>query len=104
MTFYERLKELLEQHSMTAKDLSNCVGITGASITGWKNGSIPNADVVIKIAEYFNTSVEYLITGTEKELKPEIKELAIRIDALPLEYQKIVKDLVSSFENILSTK
>ena len=42
------------------------IGIAAGSITKWKEGRIPRDSTLIKIAEYFGVSVEYLL-GKEKE-------------------------------------
>ena len=65
MTFYDRLKNLMEIHSVERNKLAQIVGLSGSAITQWKQGIIPKADIAIKIAQYFNVSVEYLIFGEE---------------------------------------
>ena len=43
-------------------------GITTATISNWKAGRYtPKQDKLQKIAEYFGVTVEYLMTGEEKE-------------------------------------
>ncbi|MCR5494824.1 MAG: helix-turn-helix domain containing protein [Treponema sp.] len=45
------------------------IGIDTSIMTAWKKrGTIPAADICLKIAEYLGTSVEYLVTGKEKDL------------------------------------
>jgi len=66
MSFWERLTELLKEKGITQKNLSKIAGVTQPSISGWKNGSQPNALAVMNIASYFNVSLEYLLKGGER--------------------------------------
>ena len=64
MDFTERFLLLLNRVKMTQKDLAEAIGCGQSTISGWKNGrSIPPADIAVKIARQFQTSVEYLIEG-----------------------------------------
>lgn len=53
---------LLDKNHMQQKDLSNYLGLSKNTITGWKNG---NNNSYMKhlpsIAEFFNVSVDYLL-------------------------------------------
>jgi transcriptional regulator with XRE-family HTH domain len=70
MAFYHRLEPLLSERKMSQKDLAEIAGVTPPSVFEWKNeGTMPRADTAIKIADYFNVSVKWLILGEkEKEL------------------------------------
>lgn len=67
---YTRIDTLLKERRLTQKDLSEYLGLSSVQIyANWKQrDTMPAADVAVKIAEYFGTSVEYLITGKEKDL------------------------------------
>lgn len=41
------------------------IGISSATVTQWKNGSIPSGENLIKIADYFNCSIDYLLGRTD---------------------------------------
>lgn len=47
------------------KELSIATG----SVTKWKNGSIPNGETLVKLADYFNVSIDYLL-GRDAPLQP----------------------------------
>ncbi len=71
-------------------------------------GSIPNANVAAQIAEYLDVSLDWLITGKEKEPPdnarnlppPEIIELAKDIFRLPAEFQEIIIDNVEKYKQM----
>jgi transcriptional regulator with XRE-family HTH domain len=44
------------------------MGLNHGALTNWdKRGTIPSADVAIRMAEYLGVSVHWLITGVDKE-------------------------------------
>ncbi|MGO5051210.1 helix-turn-helix domain-containing protein [Lachnospiraceae bacterium LCP25S3_G4] len=64
---YEVFVELLQRFNVTAYKVAKETGISQTTFSNWKSGrSIPKADSLQKIADYFNVSVEYLMTGEEK--------------------------------------
>lgn len=46
--------------------VAKAVGLSNAVATGWKNGSIPGGEALIKIADYFDCSVDYLLGRTDE--------------------------------------
>lgn len=85
------LKKLREQQNITQKDLAAHLSVSTRLISYYESGQrIPPADILIKIADFFDVSVDYLLgrtniknfiqnnTGNEsiciKDLSPESKE------------------------------
>jgi transcriptional regulator with XRE-family HTH domain len=42
------------------------LGLSSGSVTSWKNGKVPHYSTLLKIADYFNVSVDYLLTGQKE--------------------------------------
>lgn len=61
--FWSVLIELCNQRNMKPNQVGKELGISSASFTKWKNGSIPTVDALIKLSEYFNVSIDYLVSG-----------------------------------------
>ncbi len=82
--FVERIDALLAAQHKTKIDLITTVGIPKQSIYDWRNrGTIPAADIALKIAQFLNTSVEYLLTGNETNpLSAENANLKKRLDEI----------------------
>lgn len=82
--FVDRIDSLLSQHNKNRNDIYNDLGIAKNIIGQWKQrGTIPSADTALKIAQYLNTSVEYLLTGTESnEFKNKYDDLVSEIKGL----------------------
>ena len=67
---YTRIDTLLKERRLTQKDLSEYLGLSSVQrYANWKQrNTMPAADTALKIAQYLGISVEYLLTGTEKDL------------------------------------
>ena len=61
--FFDNCEELAKQKNISMNKLGEQVGVSGAAINGWKNGSYPKADVAQKVAETLGVTVDYLMTG-----------------------------------------
>ena len=53
------------------------LGISRGSVTHWRTGKVPHHNTLLKIADYFNVSVDYLLG---KEKAPDVKSNAIILD------------------------
>lgn len=99
-SFNERLERLLKQNNLQKKDIAEKCGISQNGISTWKvTGTIPRADIAVKIAKCLNVTTEYLVTGELSELDDTQKnELAYQVASLSAEKQKLVKALVDALE------
>ena len=66
MTLLDRVKKLCISKGTSQSKLEQEIGISRGASYKWKNSS-PSMEILKKLADYFNVSVEYLITGQEKE-------------------------------------
>lgn len=83
---YEIFEKLMKKFGYTAYRVSVETGIAQSTLSDWKKGkSIPKVDKMQKIADLFHVSVDYLMTGEEKEggetyyLNDETREIAQEI-------------------------
>lgn len=59
------LKRLREKHGVTQQKLACAVGVSQQSINKYENHNIePDINTLIAIADYFHTSVDYLVGHT----------------------------------------
>jgi transcriptional regulator with XRE-family HTH domain len=66
MQFALKLKELRESSNMTQAELADVLGLKRATVTQYESGRIsPSKNVLIKIANYFQVSVDDLIGQKE---------------------------------------
>lgn len=69
--FYDIYKKLCEDNGLTPSGAATKIGFNRASVTVWKNtGKAPKQDLLLKIADYFGVTTDYLLTGEEKEKSP----------------------------------
>ena len=65
---YEIFENLMKLNGYTAYKVSVETGIAQSTLSDWKKGkSTPKADKLQKIADLFNVSLNYLMTGEGKE-------------------------------------
>lgn len=65
---YEYFEYLLQKFGVTPYKVSKETGVSQSTLSDWKRGiSTPKNDKLQKIADYFGVSVEFLMTGKEKE-------------------------------------
>ena len=66
--YYENFERLCNLNNVRPGTVSKATGISTATLTSWKQGKYtPKQDKLQLIADYFNVSLEYLMTGEEKE-------------------------------------
>lgn len=88
--FPTTLRGILESHpkdghSTTYKALGEAVGVRQQTISQYASGQTqPTADVVLRIAKYFNVSVDYLLTGVSSYNKEYSEELGLSEKAVEL--------------------
>ena len=66
MNISERIFYLLSRDNKTASELGEYIDVKPSSINGWKKGSYPSSKYIEKIADFFNVSICYLVSGREE--------------------------------------
>ena len=65
---YEIFEQLLQSYGITAYKFCKDTKISQSTISTWKKkGNLINGEMAKVIADYFGVSVDYLMTGKEKE-------------------------------------
>lgn len=66
MKICERLKELRKEKGLSQMELAKLTGLSQSSIGCWELGRTePTASELIKLADFFGESVEYLLGLTD---------------------------------------
>ncbi len=63
--FKETLKDLIESTGLSLRQLEKESGVSAINYSRYLRGSIPTIDVTMKIAKYFNCTLDYLF-GIDK--------------------------------------
>lgn len=66
-TVYDRIKYLCEKHNTTVAALESTLGLSKSSIKKWNGSSSPSADSLLKIANHFSVSMDFLTGRTRIE-------------------------------------
>jgi transcriptional regulator with XRE-family HTH domain len=64
--FWNRFFDECSKKGTSPNAVCKAIGLSNATATGWKNGTLPKADVLVKIAKHLDVSVDYLL-GIKKE-------------------------------------
>ncbi|WP_252242915.1 helix-turn-helix transcriptional regulator [Clostridium sp. ZS2] len=66
--FGNRLKELREDNAMKQSELANMLNIARNTISSYEsNINEPSLDILVKIADIFNVSLDYLMCRTDEK-------------------------------------
>ncbi len=67
MTFRDNLKSEIAYHGLLLKELADLAQISKRTLDGYvdSRASMPPADVAVRLAKALNTTVEFLVTGSE---------------------------------------
>lgn len=69
--FGKRLKELRNQRRWTQKEVAAKIGLQLSQLNKYESGMhVPPADKLIQLAELFNTTTDYLLTGSITDAQP----------------------------------
>lgn len=64
---YNRIKKLCVKHNITITKLESELGFGSSSIKKWEKTSSPSVDKIMKVANYFDVSIDYLLGRSEVE-------------------------------------
>ena len=64
--FGEKLKELRVEKSLSQRKLGEILGVCNQAVSFWETGSRePDLDAIIKIADFFDVSIDFLLGRKE---------------------------------------
>ena len=105
--FRDNLKEQIEYKGMIIKELAAKTGISKRTIDTYVDSRavIPNAEIAVKLAEALDTSVEYLVKGSDPQAKPDIpqkdfkkyekyKRIIDDLDTIPQEFLPVLEAMI----------
>lgn len=95
--FMDRVEDVLKQKKLTQKELAEDLGLRRPTLSDWKkNGAVPAGDICLRIAYYLGVSVEWLISGKEKEeLAPELRTLCLVYNQLSATHREELIEIAS---------
>ena len=107
----KRIQGFRKENGMSQNELAKKINISKAQMSRYEvKGVQPPADVLNKIADVLNTSVDYLINGnTDEKAKATLKNALViqkfkEIDTLPEKEQSILLNVISAYIRDYKTK
>ena len=101
----KNLKKLREEKGISQRQLADVISVSQQSINKYENHNIePDIDTLIKMADYFDTSVDYLIGHSKLRRKIEIVnsyDLNMEESKLMDGYRKLSRKQRKSIELII---
>lgn len=91
--FWDRLYHLCTKNNFKPNTVAKAIGLSTATATKWKNGSVPNGEALSKIADYLDCSVDYLLGRTDTPQVVNLPEPLI--STILSEYSKNLDEFIS---------
>ena len=106
MIFIERLKQLREVKNLTQLRLAMELNVSQETISGYEIGkAVPPAEMLVKLADTLDTSVDYILGRTDikstlraSELSEQEAEILIILRKQPEDKRIFVFDLIRGLE------
>lgn len=104
MAIKDRIKQLRQEKNWSQAQLANKMGIHQKQVSAYERGrNIPSTEVLIKLADIFDVSLDYLAFEAEdKPAKVDIKDRELlrkfeEIDKLSDKDKGTIKDILDTF-------
>ncbi|MBQ7661218.1 MAG: helix-turn-helix transcriptional regulator [Clostridia bacterium] len=69
--FWENFIRLCNAKNIKPNNVAKLLGVPSGSVTDWKKGRKPRSTTLLKIADYFGVSVDYLLSdGADQSAAP----------------------------------
>ncbi len=77
--FGDRLRELREEKQLTQEELGKLLNVSRQAVSSYEKGeNEPTIDALVKIANIFNVSLDYLLGRTKERYNLNLKDKRIR--------------------------
>lgn len=73
--FWDSFYKICQSRNVSPTSVCKAIGLSNAAATGWKNGTVPKGDVLVKLAEHLGCTTDELL-GVQKK-QPTEKQAAL---------------------------
>lgn len=91
-TFIDNLKDLIDETGLSLRQLAKKSGVSAMQYSRYLNGSIPTIDTTLKIAKYFNCSLDYLFGLSEDKNNKRYKTYDYNFSCFLDNYRKLLDE------------
>ena len=102
LPFGERLRQLREERNLTQKALAGVIGVSPRMVSFYESGAhFPREEgILLKLAEYFGVSTDYLLGRTTLRTGQQLQKLSMACEDLP----ETERESLMDYLNFLSAK
>lgn len=93
--FIKNIEKFCEVKNITVAKMLTELNLPKNTISNWKiRGTIPSAEVLFKLAQFFNVPMEYLLNGYDSTIEDDISIVLIKLRELSKEEREPIIELV----------
>lgn len=99
----ERIKALRKERGLTQQQLAEVLGVDRTSIAKYETGQLPSAEVILRLAEYFSVSVDYLCERSqgapmqaENDAERDLLVMFRKTDGIPAQHRAEITRYIES--------
>ena len=101
MNFWETYEKLCSSVGRKPSQVGRELGVSSASVTQWKNGSVPSGEKLVQIADYFNVTTDYLLGRTnESDVMPGNEEISNDMPVSDPDRDKTAEEFMQIFTKL----
>lgn len=90
--FIENLKDLIAESGKSLRRLADESGVSAMQYSRYLNGSIPTIEITLKIAKYFDCSLDYLFGLACDKESGKYKSFSFSMDKFLAGYEKLLDE------------
>lgn len=79
MTIAESLKRFRKEFNLKQKDVADTLGVKQPTYNVYESKSIPSAAIIIKIADAYDVSTDYLLGRSDEPRPPKFDEKTLNL-------------------------
>lgn len=64
--FYEQVKSLCKTRNIAISTLARTLNLSPSAPNNWKEGTLPKAETIMKLSDYFDVSTDFLLYGADR--------------------------------------
>lgn len=93
--FADRLRELRKKTRLTQEEAAKKLDIARTTYSGYERGtSEPDFNTLNKLSEFYEVDLNWLITGRERGMDPEVEQMIEDYAELSEKDQQYIQDLI----------
>jgi len=113
--FWTNFTNLCNAKGRSPNNIADAIPVSSGTITNWSNGTEPSPKLLLRVAQYFGVTTNYLLSdhSSENEKSPAtnsdgtneiVKYIIGTVEDFPFEYQLRAANLIQSLKQELLTQ